>query len=413
MRRAKTLPTPTGFQRAKAAPPLITNIKATSVNLPLDAPYRWVAGLNHGFTKVVVEVETDAGITGLGEASSWHHAAIISDELAPKLIGCPASDLHHCRMMAVPAIETMQNIEGADVTRAYGAIEIALWDVCARRAELPLYRLLGGAVRKRIPFTEYFAARPSNGSAGGYETPEEIGAYCEQMVAEFGSPFFEGKVGYADLETDIEVARNVRHAIGPRRALSLDANMGWRVPTARAALRRLAEFEIANIEDPVGNLDDMAKLRQHTTIPFSTHVPDLRSAARLGVPDRIVLNLTAVGGIEPTLRVIAACEALGIEFSFYSGETGIGVAAYLHVAAADAHLGTPSQSLVRWYSCDVIKGGPFVPVEGHLQVPEEPGLGVELDRTALGRAAEAFREHGPLDMTGLDHSSTYRRPPLY
>lgn len=393
---------------------MITAIRATPVNLRLVAPYRWVAGLNYGFTNVIIEVETDAGIVGLGEDGNWRHASLISQELAPRLIGLEANDLHGCRRAAVPPLETLHNIEGLDAVRAFGSIEMALWDIRAKAAEVPLYRFLGGAVRKRIPFTEYFAPRPRLGDSGGEESPAEIAEYCERMVAAFGSPYFEGKVGYCDLETDVELATSVRTAIGPKRSLSLDANMGWRVTTAVQALRRLDSLDITNIEDPVGTLEGMARLRRHSSVPFSTHVPDLAAAVRLGVPDRFVLNLTALGGIEQTLQFVAACATLGLEFSFYSGETGVGVAAYLHVAAAERSLRTPSQSLLRWYAADVITGGGFVPVEGHLEVSEQPGLGVELDHQALARANRDFNENGPLEQSAVDPArGEYARPPLY
>jgi glucarate dehydratase len=392
----------------------ITAIRATEVNLPLVAPYRWVAGLYHGSTKVVVEVETSAGITGLGEGGHWRHAALIREELAPRLLGRRATDLNDCWRAAVPPVETLYNTDGLDAVRAYGAIDMALWDIRGKLAGVPIHELLGGALRKRIPFAEYFAMREAVGAAGGESTPEQLGEYCQRMVEEFGSPFFEGKVGHTDLETDVAVARSVREAIGPRRTLRLDANMGWRVSTAREALHRIEPYDIANVEDPVGSIEEMARLRVHTRIPFSTHVPDLRSAARLGVPDSFVLNLTSLGGISRTLRFIAACEALGVDFTFYSGESGIGTAAYLQIAAADPHLGLPSQSLLRWYTNDVIVNGPFQPYEGHIDVPDTPGLGIELDRAALASAHAAFDESGPIETAAIDPIVGYlRRPPLY
>ncbi len=196
--------------------------------------------------------------------------------------------------------------------------------------------------------------------------------------------------------------------------LRLDANMGWRVPTAREALHRIAPYDIANVEDPVGSIDEMARLRVHSRISFSTHVPDLRSAARLGVPDSFVLNLTALGGISRTLRFIAACEAMRVGFTFYSGESGIGTAAYLQLAAADPHLGLPSQSLLRWYTNDVIVNGPFQAHEGHIEVPDSAGLGIELDDAAVKAAHAAFIESGPIETAAIDPIvGSLRRPPLY
>jgi len=392
----------------------ITAIRTTVVNLPLVAAYRWVAGLYHGAAKVIVEVETSCGIVGLGEAQNWRHASLIDDEITPRLLGEPAADLRRCEAVAVPPIETMHNTEGQDIRRAYGAVEMALWDVRAKLVGLPLYKLLGGAARRRIPFTEYFASREANGDVGGEISPEDIAAYCERMIVEHGSPHFEGKVGCDDLDTDVAIVREVRRAIGPQRTLRLDANTGWRPATARRALARVAEFDVANVEDPVASLDDMARLRRSSPIPFSTHAADIAGAARLGVPDSFVLNLTTLGGIDRTRRFIAACEAMRVGFSFYSGDTGIGVAAYLHVAAADGYLSIPSQSLLRWYADDVIAGGPMQPEEGFLDVPEAPGLGVELDRTAVARLNAAFLRDGPIEQAGIDpRVGVFNHPPLY
>jgi glucarate dehydratase len=392
----------------------IEEIRTTIFNLRLRAPYHWAAGLYHGSTKVLVEVRTADGMVGFGEASNWRHAAIIEGEIAPRIIGEPATNLRRCWNLAVPPVEAMHNTEGADLIRAYGAIEIALWDLRGKMLGMPIHRLLGGAARTRVPFTEYFAAREPNGSEGGEVSAEEIGAYCLRAVEEWGSSCFEGKVGWQDLETDLAVVRAVRDAIGPERALKLDANGGWTLDTARHALRAMADLSIDNVEDPVFQFEDMASLRLSTPIPFSTHVPDLRAAIRLGAPDSFVLNATALGGIERTLRFVAACEGFGRGFSFYSGDAGIGVAAYLQMAAADPYLGRASQSLLRWYANDIIVGGPFSPCEGHLDVPDGPGLGVDVDRQALERANADFQAHGEVAQAAAkDGTAGYARPPLY
>jgi glucarate dehydratase len=413
--KGRPVPSPAKIESIATQSPHIEAITTTIVNLPLVTPYRWVAGLYHGSTKVVVEVKTSDGVVGLGEASNWRYAALIEEELAPRLIGRRATDLRECWRAAVPPVEMLLNTETQDIVRAYGAVEMALWDVRGKVTGLPLYALLGGAARTRIPFSEYFAERERVGSEGGEKTAAEIAAYCARMVEEHGSPFFEGKVGYCDLETDVAIAREVREAIGPTRSLRLDANMGWKLSTAREALRSMADLRIANIEDPVAGIESMAQLREHSTIPFSTHDANLlRAAVRLGVPDSFVLNLTSLGGIERTMRFISACEAVGIGFSFYSGESGIGVAAYLHVAAAVPYLSTPSQSLLRWYADDIILGGPLQPEEGHLEVPNMSGLGIELDRDAVERAHEDYLKHGPLDQAAPDPlTGIYNHPPLY
>jgi glucarate dehydratase len=189
----------------------------------------------------------------------------------------------------------------------------------------------------------------------------------------------------------------VRAAIGPDRVLRLDANMGWGLATARRALSLLEPFDVANVEEPVGSFAEMAELRRSTAIPFSAHTPDVVLAARLGVPDVLVIGLGFCGGIAGTRRFIAACEEAGVGFWFYSGDLGIATAAYLQIAAATPYLDRPSQSLLRWTTEDVIVGGPFSPERGAVEVPTGPGLGIELDERAVERCSERYAREGPYE----------------
>lgn len=392
----------------------ITAVRATPVNLPLVAPYRWASGLYHGSTKVIVQVSTAGGLTGLGEASNWRHAATIQDTLAPRLVGQSALDIHHCWKLAVPPAHTVNNTETSDIVRAFGAIEIALWDLRAQYAELPLYELLGGKWRDEVPFTEYFAPRLATEYGGGEASADDIGQYCARMVQEHGSPDFEGKVGYSDVATDRAIVEAVREAIGPTRSLALDANMGWTIGTARDLLADLAGCRLRQVEDPVATYEDMARLRQSTSIPFSTHVADVARAVALGVPNSFALNLTSYGGLIRTRRLIAACEMLGVGFTFYSGESGVGTAAYLHLAAAEPYLGQPSQSLLRWYQRDVVKGGPWSPEAGVLPVPRGTGLGIELDMGQVEIAHREYVEQGPIEtLVPSMNEEEYPQLPLY
>ena len=122
---------------------------------------------------------------------------------------------------------------------------------------VPLHALFGGAVRDAVEFTEYFAYRLPGAAVRGEATPVEVAGYCAAMVEAHGSPCFEGKVAVRPLSEELHMVREVRAAIGPDRALRLDANMGWRADTARRALRALEPIGIANLEEPVGTLEEM------------------------------------------------------------------------------------------------------------------------------------------------------------
>jgi glucarate dehydratase len=191
------------------------------------------------------------------------------------------------------------------------------------------------------------------------------------------------------------MVREVRRAIGDGRMLRVDANGAFTVATALAVWRRIERHDIRNLEDPVDSLEELARLRPQLSCTVSTHEPDLRRAVALGVPDAFVTNLVELGGIRRTVEFARACELLGIGFWFHSGESGIGTAAYLQLSAALECVREPSQSLLRYMADDVVAGGPFVPRNGRVAVPEGPGLGVELDRAALARLHERYRAEGP------------------
>lgn len=391
----------------------ITNIKVTHVNVPFDAPFWWTAGLYAGASKSIIEVETDEGIVGLGEAPWWHFGEVIKSDITPALIGADPLDLAACESRCVPPYQITANTGENAASVAFGAVEIALWDIRAKYFGVPLYKLLGGAVRKEIKFSEYFSFRPKTGDAGGEMSPEAIVDYCLKMKAEHNASIFEGKLILGDPELEIKTVRLLREALGEKAQIKLDSNMQYSLTTARWLLRELEPYNIRNYEDPVATFEEMAALRQHSIIPFSTHIPDLKRAVALGAPDYFVCNFAALGGLSKTLKFIAACEEMGKGFWCYSNDLGIMTAAYLHVSAATPHITEASQSLFRWQIGDVIKDGPFRQTNDTVSVPEGLGLGVELDPTEMKRWAKHFEDNGPINHFVDPHNpGRFRRLPL-
>jgi len=375
----------------------ITAIRATPVNIPLEAPFFWSVGIYPGTSKTIIEVETDEGIVGLGEAPSWDCADVINRHMGPLLIGRDPIDIAGCEMTCVPEWRVVQNTDDASVVKAFGGIEIALWDIRGKAWDKPLYELLGGAVRKAIPFTEYFAYRVEKGGCGGEMSAEAVVDYCLKMRDKHGSTMFEGKLSVGDPFLEVATVKLMRARLGDKAMIRLDANMSWSLSTARQILREIEPFNVRNYEDPVATFEEMAQLRRHSAIPFSTHIPDLRRAVALGTPDNIVTNFAVLGGIRRTVRFIGACEAMGVGFWCYSGDAGVCTAAYLHMVAATEWMHEPSQALLRWQTDDVIEEGPFKPVKNAVVVPEGPGLGVTLAPKAFKRCHERFVNDGPIN----------------
>lgn len=375
----------------------ITAIRTTPVNIPLEVPIYFSMGFFPGTSKTIIEVETDEGLVGLGEAPSPDCTAMIEHDLGPRLIGRDPLDIADCELSCVPEWRVVQNTDDSSVVKAFGGLEIALWDLRGKAWNQPLYKLLGGAVRKEIPFTEYFAYRPEHNGLGGESSPEQIRDYCLRMHDEHGSTLFEGKLTGSTPTNEITTVKLLRQALGSEAMIRLDANMAWSLPTALRILREIEPYNVRNYEDPVATFEEMAALRKHSAIPFSSHVPDIRRAVSLGAPDAFVTNFAVLGGINRAIRFIGACEAMGIDFWCYSGDAGIATAAYLHMVAASQWMSEPSQALLRWQFVDVIEEGPFKPKNNVVFVPEGPGLGVTLSRDGLKRCHELFRNDGPMD----------------
>jgi glucarate dehydratase len=375
----------------------ITHIKARAINIPWKAPYVWSAGGYTGVTRTIVEIGTDEGIIGYGECPSWECQEDITNNMGPKLIGMDPINIEACELRCVPEIKVLINTDTILPRMSFGGIEMALWDFRGKLWGLPLYALLGGAVRKKIPMCEYFAYRLKRGEHGGESTPAQVAAYCASMREKHGSTYFEGKLSSGNVQNDIKLIKEIRAAVGEDAMIRIDGNMAWSLSSARELVKGLEPYNIRNFEDPVDSFWEMKKLRQHTSIPFSTHNPDLRLAVELGVPDSFVLNMTVMGGIRQTISFINACEHMGHNVWCYSGDTGIGTASYLHVKAALRHMHEPSQSLFRFMEFEIVEEGPFDPVDNMLDVPEGPGLGMTLIEKNVAHGHNLFKENGPMN----------------
>lgn len=379
----------------------IARISATPVNVPMVAPYRFAFGRLKSFTTTIIEVEDTDGAVGLGESPHGDLSGSV-ERLAERLVGRPVDDLNGLETLSLPGHGFSLWRNGADDRRAFGGIEIALFDLGARRQNRPLVDLLGGRVRDEVAFTEYFALRE-----GAEETPAQLIDYCIRMASEHGSPWFEGKLGVLDVESEMTMVADLVAALEPGMVTRLDANGAYTVATARQVITRLADQGIGWLEDPCRSLDEMATLRADgVPISFSTHQVDFTRAARSGVPDGFCLDIAELGGIRRTQDFLRACALIGTDFWCYSGDAGIMTAAYLHLTAAEPSMIRPHQSLFRFTGDVAIEQGHYSPAAGMLAVPDRPGLGVTLDRSALARMNGRYLSEGSM---GSGYGGGFRR----
>lgn len=391
----------------------IAAIRATPVNIPLEAPYLWSYGSLAGFSKTIVEVETSDGLVGLGEGPSPANAATILNGFAPRLIGQDAFDIAACERLCLPSWRGVYTDVDFAGIRAFGAVEMALWDLRGKAAGRPLHDLFGGRVRDAVAFTDYFSFREEKDGVGGESDPQAVLDYCLRQKERFGTTMFEGKLSTADPAPSIRTLELLRDGLGEDAILRVDSNKAYSLATATRIARAIEPLGIRAWEDPVATFEDMAKLRRHTAIPFSVHTPDLRRAVALGVPDAFCTDVNVHGGIGRALKFIAACEQMGLDFWCYSGDSGIASSVYLHLAAAHDHIREPSQSLFHMQPFDVIDEGPLRPRGNLVPVPTGPGIGVTLSQDKLAFCHRHFVEHGPFDkFHDPDRPGVFRRLPL-
>ena len=367
----------------------IKSVRATAVHVPVT---RIAAFSKKKLTHVkstIVEVETETGVLGLGETRGDWGARIINERFADAVVGLPADDRRAVRDACLAKAPFDYGYPEYPVDRnAFAAIEEALWDIAGKEAGLPLYRLLGGAVRERAPFVAYaYAVDPDEGHSDA-EVARIMADIAANSVKKTGAAMFEFKVGLHSPKCEIGVVRAVREALGPDIDLSVDANMGFSVEQARRFLAGVAEARLANIEEPVTGLGAIEQLRTEFGVPVSTHCIDLDALSHYPGIDSVVSDPQLLGGVSETIELAIGVKALNKRFWLRARwELGIAWAVMCHLGMARPELDRPGQALIDWVEDDLVLGDTWLVTEGGVRPPETPGLGVELDRAAMERYA--------------------------
>lgn len=370
----------------------ITAVRATPLFLPFRQPYHWAYGVVDGAEPVLVEIDTDAGITGIGESVGATDAATVLSALSrvtPDLIGQLAFDnarlverLHRTHFGGVgPANQRRYS------NQILAGIELALWDALGKSLGQPVHRLLGGAVRDEIG---YFGFVQGDG-------PEEVGAHARELAGQ-GFEVIYMKVGRGDA-LDVANTAAVRAAIGGRR-LRVDANEAWDSLTARRMIEQLKGFGLEFLEQPTiaESPAALARLRRVSPVPIAADQmvstpQQVFEVCRHEAADVIVLGIHETGGLGGMRKAAAVAEAAGLNICLHGVyESGITTCASNQVAATIPNLDDGNQIMVQLLAEDIVASPPLATMDGRLPVIEGPGLGFELDHDAVGRAAERWRQ---------------------
>jgi glucarate dehydratase len=377
-----------------------------------DPPLLNAAGLHAPYAlRTIVELVTDDGISGLGEIPGGAESVAALEEVRPLVLGRDPFQLNALSMVLKEHFRTDPAEDDLvlerRVGRTYSAIEVACLDLMGKATGRPVVDLLGGAVRQRVPFAAYlfykyegaggalsFARDPA---ASGWAAARQAAALdpaglveqARAMCAEFGFQSLKLKGGVFEPALEVETIRALRRAFGPGTPLRIDPNALWKLETAIRWGRELAGL-LEYFEDPVRGQEDMAALRRAVPIPLATNMcttafADLPGSLRLGAEDIILSDHHSTwGGLRASVELGRICRTFGRGFSMHSNShLGISLAAMTHLAAAVPNLAYAVDTHYPWQSEEVLTRGCFVFENGSLPVPAGPGLGIELDRTAL------------------------------
>lgn len=370
----------------------ITNIRTTPLFCRFKQPYYWAQGVNEGATVILIEVETDEGVTGIGETVVGPSAEAVIALLktaAPGFIGQPIFDI--ARLIA-GAYHLNFALRGAGsaprfAAQVFSGVELALWDALGKALNQPVHRLVGGAVHESVGYFGFVQG----------ETADELAAHARDLAAQGFSVLYL-KVGRSN-DLDVANTRAVRDAITDRR-LRLDANEAWDMLRAERMIKRLEPFEPEFIEQPVPSrcgASGLAALKAKVAVPLaadqSVFSPeDVYAVCRSGAASVIVLGLHETSGILGFRKAAAVAETANLNICIHGVfETGITTCAANQAAATIPNLDDGNQIMCQLLEEDIVESPILVPKEGRLPVFEGPGLGFVLNGDAVARAAEAYK----------------------
>jgi glucarate dehydratase len=376
----------------------ISRIDVTIINVPFVAPIRWSGGANEDWTRLVVEMETDDGLVGLGETLGGKVTkALIDTEIAPMFLG--ESPFHVEKMLGKATFVPLYY--GKAGYCAIAALEVACWDLMGKATGRPVCELLGGRLRDEVPFAAYIYHRNANREGWGeIDTTEQVVAAARGLVDRYGFGTIKYKGGVKTEKEEVANMWALREAF-PELKLRFDPQA---IYSAATAIRMGKEFERIGLEyyeDPVWGNVAMARVRRKVDLPFATNmcVIDLDSLAEgyeLGSVDVILGDIFEWGGIANIKKLQGMCEVFQMGLNFHSaGELGIGQAAYLHMAAACQALPFALDTHATELGGEVIKAGVIgLTDRGTMKVPQGSGLGVELDPDRFAAAKESYTRLG-------------------
>ncbi|MBI1786433.1 MAG: glucarate dehydratase [Acidobacteria bacterium] len=408
----------------------ITGLKLHPIAIA-DPPLRSSYGLHAPFAlRTIVELETTGGLTGISETYGGDGPLAALEAAREHVLGRDPFQL--TGLMASLTAETDAAAVAGGRTQTYlvpgenpldrhmrtfAALEIACLDLIGKAVGKPVCDLLGGRARDQVAFSAYlFYKHAGGGGVGGDARHDEYGEVLDptamvretrQMIAQYGFHEIKLKGGVLDPATEVATIQALRREFGPSFPLRIDPNCAWSVETSVAVGRALQEDLSGGgyLEDPCAALEGMAEVRRRlmaegNLTPLASNVAvtclaDVPAAQRLDAVQIVLSDPHYWGGLRQVQTLGNLCGVLGLGLSMHSNShLGVSLMAMTHAAAACPHLTYACDTHYPWQTAqdEVVAGGRIPFVNGCVQIPAKPGLGVDLDYDQLARGRERYQK---------------------
>jgi L-alanine-DL-glutamate epimerase-like enolase superfamily enzyme len=385
----------------------ITDVTTIKLRFPMPVPMADAIHYMPDRPTLLVQVHTDEGLIGLGEAAAYggfleSTEALITGELRRTILGQDPFRVE--KLWQMMATRAQQRGRRGMLMMAISGIDIALWDLIGQATRTPLYRLLGG----------YRETLPVYASAGFYARDKDADRLAEEVAGYAGRGFgcVKIKVGrqpdallnplrempaadYATVtyEEDVERVRAARRALGPGVKLAIDANNAWTPSLALKFMRAVEDQDIYWLEEPVAteDLDGSALVAHQLTTPVSgyeteTGLPGFRNLIAHHAVDIVQPDVIWSGGITECRKIAALAQAYDLPVIPHVFSSAVATIANMHFIA-----GLPNGSWLEWdqnpnaLRSELFEDLPEVDANGQVRLPDRPGLGVTLNQATLDR----------------------------
>ncbi len=358
---------------------VITQIDIIKLNLPYKEPFVISLGVIESATNVVVRIHASDGLTGTGECAPFVTIVGETQETVYAYAGQIGKLLKGKNPYALD--DRLREIDRAVAGNPTmkSAFDMALYDLLAQRAGMPLYRLLGGSNDREVYTDMTISIGP----------PEKV-ARDARAFQEAGFPAIKVKLG-TNTKDDVARIKAIREAVGDDYPIRIDANQGWDTITAINTLRALAPYGIEHCEEPVPkwNNREMAKVRAGSPIPimadesvFNHH--DAFRLASMGACDYFNIKFSKSGGIFNALKINAIAEAAGIKCQVgCMSESRYALTALMHFVLASKNVVHYDMDSSLMLDADPVTGGIRYQGSGKWTLDDAPGIGAGFDEDFL------------------------------